>query len=231
MVVSTKSFILIVFLLSAILPPVYAQEKSSRDSATTFGSLQQSPGYPPVSEIPKNSWGIDLLVSTNGFGLGSFYRHEYSEEVSGFVDFSISEAKDDDEKDFIDIYTGQKITPGKVNRFLVMPLFAGLQKRLFKDDIMDNFRPYINAAAGPSMIYVFPNNDEYFTALGKGQLKYTFGGYVGIGAFFGDEHASLLGLNIRYYFLPYFKGLESLQGVNKTQFGGFFITMNFGSVW
>ena len=231
MFVSSRSFIQVVFLLFIFLLPIHAQEKSPADSATTFGTLQQSPADRPLPGIPRNSWGIDLLVSTNGFGLGSFYRHEYSEELSGFVDFSISEAKDDDEKDFFDIYTGQRVTPGKVNRFLVMPLFVGLQKRLFKDDIMDNFRPYINAAVGPSMIYVFPNNDDYFVALGKGQLKYTAGGYVGIGAFFGDEHASLLGLNIRYYYLPYFSGLESLQGVNKTQFGGFFITMNFGSVW
>ena len=226
-----KSFVQIVFLHIVFLLPVCAQEKSSTDSTTTFGNLQQTPADQSLSNAQRNSWGIDLLVSTNGFGLGSFYRHEYSEDLSGFIDFSLSEAKDDDEKDFINIYTGQRFTPGKINRFLVMPVFVGLQKRLFKEDIMDNFRPYLNAAAGPSMIYVFPNNDEYFTALGKGRLKYTVGGYIGIGAFFGDEHASLFGLNIRYYFLPYFSGLESLQGVNKTQFGGFYITMDFGSVW
>ena len=169
-----------------------------------------------------------------GFGLGGFYRNEYSDDLSGFVDFSISEAHDDDEKEFIDYY-GNKFTPGKVNRFLVMPLFVGLQKRLFEDDIVDNFRPYVNAAAGPTIIYVFPYNEEYFTALGEGQPKYTIGGYIGIGAFFGSERSSLLGMNLRYYFLPYFNGLESMrlagQSFPKKEFGGFFITVNFGSSW
>jgi len=213
-------------LLACLRSP--AQVKSPSDSTITFGSLGQPAAIEPPAKPSPNAWGIDLLVSTNGFGLGGFYRHEYNEDLSGFLDLSISEAKDDDEIDLIDIY-GNTFSPGKVNRFLVMPLFIGLEKRLFKDDIVDNFRPYLNAAAGPSIIYVFPYNQEYFSALGKGQPKYTFGGYVGIGAFFGSERSSLLGLNLRYYYLPYFSGLESLQNVRKKQFGGFVITLNFGS--
>lgn len=179
---------------------------------------------------PSHSWGVDLLISNGGFGLGTFFRHEYSEELSGFIDFSISEAKDDDEKDFYDYY-GNRITPGKVNRFLVMPLFVGLQKRLFKDEILDNFRPYVSIAVGPSMLYVFPNDEEYFAAIGNGRPRYTVGGYAGIGAFFGSERSSLMGINLRYYYVPYAGGLESMRGISKAQFGGFFITVNFGSAW
>lgn len=205
-----------------------SQDRTRGDTVITFGTIQQAPKIQPVPVERTNAWGIDLMVSTNGFGLGTFYRHEYSDETSSFIDFSISEAKDDEEVDYIDIY-GNSFTPGKVNRFLILPLFIGLEKRLFKDDILDNFRPYVNAAAGPAMIYVFPYNQEYFSALGKGQPKYTLGGYFGIGAFFGSERSNLLGLNLRYYYLPYFSGLESLQNVSKKQFGGFFITLNFGS--
>ncbi len=208
--------------------PLSAQNKTGNDSVVTFGTIQQPAKLPALAVERTNAWGVDIMVSTNGFGLGTFYRHEYSDELSGFIDFSISEAKDDDEVDFIDYY-GNTYSPGKVNRFLVMPLFLGLEKRLFKDDILDNFRPYVNAAAGPAIIYVFPYNQEYFSALGKGQPKYTAGGYVGIGAYFGSEKSNLLGLNLRYYYLPYFSGLESLQNVEKKQFGGFFITLNFGS--
>ena len=171
-----------------------------------------------------------MLISNGGFGLGTFYRHEYSEDLSGFIDFAVSEAKDDDEKDFVDFF-GRVITPGKVNRFLIIPLYIGLQQRLFGDDIVDNFRPYISAAAGPTMIYVFPYNEEYFSAIGNGSPRYTAGGYIGLGAFFGTERSSLLGLNLRYYFVPYPGGVESLQGISKKQFGGFFITLNFGSAW
>jgi hypothetical protein len=86
-------------------------------------------------------------------------------------------------------------------------------------------------AAGPTMIYVFPYNEEYFSALGKGQPKYTIGGYLGIGAYFGSERSNVLGLNLRYYFIPYPGGIESLVGVQKNQFGGVSISLSFGSGW
>src|SRR5208283_3038167 len=205
--------------------------KQSHDSTIVFGTIQAPQGQTVINTL-RNSWGINLLVSTGGFGLGSFYRHEYSDEFSGFIDFSISSASDGNEEDYIDPYTGETYTPGEINRFLVVPVFVGIEQRLFADDIVDNFRPYVTAAAGPAMIYVFPYNEEYFSALGNGQAKYTAGGYVGFGAYFGSERSNVLGMNIRYYYIPYAGGLESLTYVqNKTQFGGFFISLSFGSAW
>ena len=200
------------------------------DSTLVFGTMEPAAGLSAPARAFRNSLGLDVMVSTNGFGLGMFFRREYSDDLSGFVDFSISEAKDDDEKEFIDVY-GRTVTPGKVNRFLVLPLFFGIQQRLFKDDILDNFRPYVTGAVGPAMIYVFPYTEEYFSALGKGRPKYTVGGYLGAGAFFGSERSSILGVNLRYYFIPYLAGIESLQNVYKKQFGGFSISVSFGSAW
>ena len=225
----------VLFLIfSAVVFPLTTFSQDSQipppaDSSTT-------PAYGLLPSAPTHSWGIDVLISNGGLGLGAFYRKKYSDDLSGFLNFSITEARDDDEKDFVDYY-GNKFTPGKINRFLTIPLFVGLEKRLFQDDIVDNFRPYVNIAAGPTMIYVFPYNEEYFNALGKGQLKYTLGGYVGMGAFFGSEQSTLLGINLRYYFLPYYfgDGIESMrvagQTYRKKSFGGFFITVNFGSAW
>ena len=233
----TIKILIPIFLLTILSLPVCAQQSGDSTRKSTNPAGRYVPlatiAIPPA-EPPRHSWGIDLLISMGGFGMGGFYRNEYSDDLSGFIDFSISEAHDDDEKEFIDYY-GNKFTPGKVNRFLVLPLFVGLQKRLFKDDILDNFRPYVNVAAGPTMIYVFPYNEEYFNALGKGRPKYTIGGYIGVGAFFGSEQSSLLGMNLRYYFLPYFSGLESMQlagqTITKKDFGGFFISVNFGTAW
>lgn len=194
---------------------------------TSYGdSLAVNDGQP----LRPNAFGLDFLISNGGFGLGTFFRHEYSDDFSAFIDFSISEAKDDDEVQFYDFY-GRSYTLGKVNRFLVMPLFIGAQQRLFRDDILDNFRPYVDAAAGPAIIYVFPEREEYFNALGKGHPEYTMGGYVGVGAYFGSETSNILGLNLRYYYLPYPAGIEGLEGILKKEFGGFFITLNFGNAW
>lgn len=224
----------ILFLLIVISSSLYSQEATMRNLDSThevdFSELKK-PAARGTPTIPLNAIGIDLLVSANGFGLGTFYRHEYSDDLSGFVDFSISEAADEKEIEFIDPYTGQTFIPGKVNRFLLLPLLVGIQHRIFREDITDNFRPYINLAIGPTMIFVFPYDEEYLTAIGKGRPKYTFGGYAGVGAYFGSERSSLLGLNLRYYFLPYPGGLESMRNVYMKQFGGFFVTMSFGSTW
>ena len=194
-----------------------------------FGTIEQ-PQKPYSPRLFANGLGIDLIVSLNGYGLGTFYRHEYSDDFSTTIDFSISESKDEDEIELVDYY-GNRFTPGKVNRFLLMPLMFGVEKRFFQDEIMDNFRPYLDAAVGPTMLFVFPYELEYFNALGKGHPKYTFSGYIGIGSYFGAERSSLFGMNIRYYFIPYPGGIESLKNVYKKQFGGLYITMSFGSTW
>lgn len=181
--------------------------------------------------LRKNAMGVDILVSTGGVGFGTFYRHEYSSNLSGFVDLSISEASDENEVDYVDYYTGQTYTPGKANRFLVIPLFVGVQYRLFEEDIVDNFRPYVNAAAGPAMIYMFPYQNDFFTDLAGGTPKYSMGGYLGFGAYFGSERSTLLGLNIRYYIIPYRAGLQSMWNKQMKEFGGLFISLSFGSAW
>lgn len=184
-----------------------------------------------IPEQRRNALGLDILVSNSGFGLGVFYRRQYTDDLYGFGTFSISEAKDDREVEQFNPFTGETFVPGKVNRFLLVPLIFGVQNRLFREDIADNFRPYITAALGPTLVYSSPYDREFFSSLGHGQAHYTLGGYVGFGAFFGLEQSNLVGLSFRYYFVPLKNQLESLDGIFKKQFGGFFITVNVGTMY
>jgi hypothetical protein len=179
----------------------------------------------------RNALGLDLLVSNSGFGLGGFYRRQYTDDLYGFCAFSISEAKDDREIELYDYYTGETFVPDKVNRFLLIPIFFGVQDRLFREDIADNFRPYITAAVGPTLVYSAPYDREFFNSLGHGQAHFTVGGYVGFGAFFGFDQNTLMGVSFRYYYVPLKNQVESLEGVYLKQFGGFFITINVGTVF
>lgn len=185
----------------------------------------------PQSYLVQNSWGLDLIISTNGFGLGTFYGYNFSDELTGKINFSISESKDEREMEVYNPYTGESFTPLKINRFMVFPLLFGVEYRLLKDDIMDNFRPYVSVMAGPSVIFSTPYAIEFFNSLKHGRSHYTVGGYVGFGAFFGAEQKNILGVNIRYYFIPYQSGIESLQFVKKKDYGGFSISLSFGSGW
>ena len=197
------------------------------DSTIVFTSPNQNLITPSKVVSLVDAWGVDILISNNGFGLGGFLRHEYSEDLSGTLTLAFSEAKDDNEVEYVDYY-GETIVPGKINRFILVPLHVGVQYRLFAEDILDNFRPYVNAAVGPTLVFSSPYDREFFNSLGYGQAHYTVGGYVGIGAFFGSAHESLSGVNIRYYFEPIQRGLDSMMNSDgsiekKKDFGGFFI--------
>ncbi len=182
-----------------------------------------------------NVYGLDILFSNNGFGVGFFLRKEYSRTFQGFISLAISEAKDEQEVEYYDPYTYQSYVPGKVNRFLVFPLTVGIQYRLFEDEILDTFRPYISGGIGPAIVLSSPYEKEFFSSLSYAQAHYTFNAYIGGGAFFGSDKINIMGVSFRYYFIPVFNGIPSLVDANsglvtkKKEFGGFFISLNFGS--
>lgn len=184
------------------------------------------------SEVfPDNVLGLDIMFSEGGIGFGGFYRRQFSSNITGFVDLSISEAKDEREFEYVD-YFGQSYTLGKKNRVFLVPLNFGLQYRLFKSVIHDNLRPYLNAGIGPSLVITTPYNKEFFDAFGDAQTKFTLGGYIGFGANFGLDKSSLIGINFRYYVIRFFdEGVESLAGKFRKDIGGFFLTINLGIMY
>lgn len=243
----------LLFLLTMALLPVpsslFSQEHEGRDSTIIFTpsnpDVIQKSTYQPL----RDAWGVDILISNNGFGGGVFYRHEYTDELSGFISFAISDVKDDSEVEFFNQYTGRSFVPGKINRMMLFPLTIGAQYRLFKDDIVDNFRPYVSIGVGPSMVFVSPYSTtrqiegpdgsrltltdqmEFFSSLKYGKAHYTLGGYIGAGAYFGLDKGTLSGISIRYYIVPFSSGIESMNNVFIKTFGGFYITLNFGSLY
>lgn len=184
------------------------------------------------SEVfPDNVLGLDIMFSEGGIGFGGFYRRQFSSSITGFVDLSVSEAKDEREFEYVD-YFGQSYTLGKKNRVFLVPLNFGLQYRLFKSVIHDNLRPYLNAGIGPSLVITTPYNKEFFDAFGDAQTKFTLGGYIGFGANFGLDKSSLIGINFRYYVIRFFdEGVESLAGKFRKDIGGFFLTINLGIMY
>ncbi len=205
------------------------------DSNIVFESPNKDLVQPQQTAYLTDAAVVDVLLSNNGFGVGGFYRHQYSEDVFGTVSIGFSQVNDPNEVEEVDIY-GQTYVPGKINRFLLIPLHVGVQYRLFADDILDNFRPYVNAAVGPSMIFTTPYDREYFNSLRYGQVYYTAGGYVGIGAYFGSDRSTLTGINIRYYLEYFQRGIDSMQNDDGSiermrDFGGFSITLNFGTLF
>jgi hypothetical protein len=203
----------------------------------------------------KNTWGVDIMASDGGFGLGLFYRREITPDISWFTTLSVSESKNEHEVEQFDPYTGMSFVPGKLNRFLVLPLYGGIQYRLFREDIVESFRPFLNMAVGPTMIYQAPfmaltwtpdgqylvdaQQVDFFKALGQGRAHYTVGGYVGFGANFGSEKGNVFGVNFRYYFVYLLSGsLPATYNMTtgevadtKREFGGVVISLSLGTTF
>lgn len=189
-----------------------------------------APEKPPII-FPDNTWGMDIMLGESGFGLGTFYRKQLSLKWTVFTDISFSETKDDREFEYIDFF-GRTFTIGKKNRVFAIPLNVGLQYRIFEDVVYDNLRPYINFGMGPTFVLTTPYEREFFNAFGYTRTKTAIGGYIGLGANFGLDKSSLVGLNFRYYYTHFFdEGVESLNERYKRSFGSFFVTLNIGMMY
>lgn len=219
-----RRFTTLLFLLISI---------SSFSLGQEIGKL--APERPP-EEFPSNSWGVDLMFGEGGFGIGTFFRKDFSNDITGFVDVSYSESKDDREFQYID-YFGNTFTVGKLNRVFLVPLNFGLQYRLFSSELTSNLRPYLNFGVGPTMVITTPyekDNEivEFFKSFSYAQAKYAAGGYVGFGANFGSSKSNLIGINLRYYYIHLFgEGVENLKGRLRTDISHFYLTINLGIMY
>lgn len=201
-------------------------------SGQKIGEL--APERPPEI-FPNSAWGVDIMFCEGGFGLGTFLRKSLAKDLTGFVDLSFSETKDEKEVDYVYYdYYGNAInyTPDKVNRAFQIPINFGVQYRLFSGSLIENFRPYLTAGVGPIIILTTPYNEEFFKAFGYAQTKYAAGGYVGLGANIGASKSSLIGLNVRYYYTYVFgQGIENLTNDFRKKFGQFVLTLTVGIMY
>ncbi len=186
----------------------------------------------PNINFPDNALGIDLMIGEGGFGLGGFYRHNYTNTLTVFSDFSIYESKHEREIERYDIFGYPLPIYGKKNRLFLFPLNIGIQYRLFYESLTDNLRPYISIAVGPTMFVTSPAEKEFFKSLGYAQAKYGIGGYIGFGANFGTNTNNLTGINIRYYLHQLFdEGIEQYYGKFKKSIQQVSLTINIGLMY
>jgi len=197
-------------------------------NAQKIGEL--APDRPP-EVFPNNTWGVDIMFGDGGFGLGTFYRRAFTDNITGFIDFSISEGKDEREIQYID-YFGNTYTPNKVNRAFLMPVNFGMLYRLFPEALTENLRPYLTFGIGPTLIVTTPYEQDFFSAFGDAKAHIAVGGYIGFGANIGISKSNLVGLNARYYYNRIIgSGIELMTKSNRKDFGQFTIMLTIGIMY
>ena len=187
--------------------------------------------HPLLSDTTKKSlytkfWSIELLFSGNGFGAGLSYTRTINNTLSWNALLGISGARNTDELEYIDPYTGSTFVYDKINRLYSLPLTIGLQKRVFSESLSESFRPFVGAGIGYSMIIQTPYGQSYIDSVGKSLVHGRPAGYVSIGSSFGEEGRTMLSIHGRYYIIPFGgSGLESVKDLPIKDFGGFFIAL------
>jgi hypothetical protein len=218
--------------ISLAAPAVRAQE----DDRIIFTDPKGKDGKALTEEDlrpRKHAGGLDFMIGTDGFGIGFFYNRSLTGVLTAFANLSLSEVHDSRLREYFD-YFGTAHSINKVNRIYRVPFHIGLQYRLFKDDIVENFRPFVNCGAGPVLLYIAPardaqdNEKELFSSIGEGHPEYTFGAFAGFGAQFGFDRGSVFGLNIRYYIVPVPSGIRSVDQGELDNANGFYIALTLG---
>lgn len=226
-------FALLLFALLMGSVPAFAQSADASPDTTDYGT----------------GAGLQLRLTNNGFGLGGYYSEAINSQSSFWVELSLGAGKDENEIQFLNRFGGSFI-PDKRNYLLLLPVQFGAQRRLFKESIEDNFRPYVQLTGGPTFGWEYPyfddrdGNDRYddevderlgvFTAFPQGNLHFGLGGTLAFGAYFGTSHSVVQGVRFGYTFSYFFQGVQLLEPQVKDAQNFFstpVITLTFGRLF
>ncbi|MEM9665134.1 MAG: hypothetical protein AAF970_09380 [Bacteroidota bacterium] len=169
--------------------------------------------------------GGTIALTNSGFGLGGYYQRAVGPTTSLVLELSITPGKDEREVTFFDLF-GRRSIPNKFNYLLTLPLQVGWQRRLFQEDIEDNFRPYVQVSGGPVLGYRYPYFDDVdgdgqrtgeepildiFRSLPRGALEIGVSGALYLGAHFGLSRRVTQGLRIGYAVTYFPEGIQVLE--------------------
>ncbi|MEL6443493.1 MAG: hypothetical protein AAF089_08565 [Bacteroidota bacterium] len=213
------------------------------------------PPVPPDSLGPPtfmSGAGLAIRLTNDGFGVGGVLRAEVGETTSLFIEASVNPGKDEREQQFFIGFFGETVVPLKRNYFAMMPVHAGVEQRLFRDSIEDNFRPFFQIAAGPTFGYQWPyfedtnrngvrNEGESlegaFGGFGDGSFRMGLGGTISVGAYFGRSRRTTQGLRIGYHGTYFFDQVDLLelnpdvQDPSKHYFGTPLVSVHLLRLW
>lgn len=229
-----KSIIILIFILT-ITSQIFSKEinlneELNRDTIFVFTPGRKLLTMSEQIGLLNNAAGVELFFSNSGFALGGFYQYNLDEITKLGTRFFISGARNTDEIEFYDYFTGNTFIPNKVNRLFLMPLTLNITRYLFGDVLHRSLKPFVTAGVGPAFILSTPYNREFFNAFNYAKWYTRFGGNIGIGAVISLETSSYLGVNLDYYYIPFGgKGLESIKDKPIKTFGGLFLSLSIGT--
>ena len=202
------------------MPPIPLAPPTSRFAgrlapalALCFAAAAAAQGAPPDTAGTRyaSSAALAFELSEYGLGAGGAVRFGLGRDLSLVGEVSVGAGRDEREQQFFVGFSA--VTPFKRNYVVLVPLHVGLERRLFREQIEDNFRPFVSLAVGPTFGYQWPYFDDLdgdgvqsgdldgdgvlverrlgvTGGLGRGEPRLGAGGTLAVGAHFGRGRAT-----------------------------------------
>ena len=206
--------------------------------AAAPGAQAQPGALPPLPPDTTASYygastSVVIRLDEYGFGLGTAARARLTDDLSLTIEAGLGSGKDAREQRFFVGVFGDSVTPFKRNYVLLAPLHFGVEQRLFRRAVEDNFRPYAVVAGGPVVALQWPyfddadgdgingEGEERLGALGgvsDVELRLGASGSAGLGAYFGRGRRTAQGLRfsiLAHYFPAPVELLELREEVDN----------------
>ena len=211
--------------LVALAPTLAAQPVSNPPGRDPFGEAP-SDSARAAARAFGTSYGAGLLLTEYGFGLGGTLRHTAGPTTAVVLEGGLTAGKDEREQQFFVGFFGDTVVPFKRHYVVMAPLHAGVEQRLFADAIEANFRPFVQATAGPTLAYQWPYFDDandngvrdegeprlgYLDGLAQGEGRIGVGGTLAVGAWLGRSRRSAQGVRFGYAGSYFFEPVELLE--------------------
>lgn len=191
----------------------------------------------PLSQGYHHSLTANVMINNFGFGLAGQYSLVLGPYTNLTLKTGITGIRNVSEQTFQDFFSGQRIIPNKYKRAIGFPLLIGVEKRLFADQIADNFRLFISAAGGPAMAFVYPylndvdgngyrsfqifngfripdsreNYNDFFTGWKNGESEWGAAGELKLGVNLGENFKRQTTIEFGYFFYYFHQGIQIMQ--------------------
>ena len=144
-----------------------------------------------------------INVAETGIGAGlKFYYDAFNQDTKLGFGLLVSGVRGKDEFVYIDIY-GFPQRSGTEFFTMIVPMNVTLKRRLFRESIESNMRPFIVGEAGPVWGIAFPRNFGFRESISKGKGQISVGGFVGFGIEFGEEEAHEYGFTLGFHYIKF----------------------------
>lgn len=136
--------------LAVLVPPVLGPSAQAQDEP---GGVPERPLLPTRAAFADHS-GVSIVLTSSGLGAGVDRSHPLGGGASFVMEAKIGGIRDERETKYAGL--GGTVIQAKRTFLVALPLRAGVAVRLFEGAVEPNVRPFVVAAAGPTLGWAYP---------------------------------------------------------------------------